>query len=314
MQSFHKSVLLKEILDILRPKENDGLLVDGTLGEGGHTEAFLQAYPKLKVIGIDVDAEIQELAKIRLSAFGDRVSYYLGWSDVFFEDYPSSCDKPNLILLDLGISMYHYVASKRGFSFAVDESLDMRLSPSLALKASDIVNSYPREQIADILKSYGEERWAFNIASSVVKKRNLKKIETAKELADLICEAIPAKYRYGRTNPATKSFQALRIAVNNELSRLPRLLKLSFDSLKVGGRMGVITFHSLEDRIVKQYFKSLEKACVCPPSFPICKCGKTPSAKILTKKAVCPTEEEVACNNAARSAKFRAIEKIKESA
>lgn len=314
MQYFHKSVLLKEILGILIPKEDDELLVDGTLGEGGHTLAFLQAYPKLKVIGIDADLEIQEKAKMRLASFADRVSYYNGWSDSFFENYPIEYDRPNLILLDLGISMYHYVASKKGFSFSSDDGLDMRLSPSLKTTAGDIINSYSKEEIADILKKYGEERWAYNIASSVVKMRELKKIKTAKELCDIICEAVPSKYKHGRVSPATKTFQALRIAVNDELVRLPRLLRLSFASLKVGGRLGVITFHSLEDRIVKHYFRELGKTCVCPPSFPVCKCDGVSLAKVLTKKAICPTEEEVENNSAARSAKFRAIEKIRESA
>ena len=273
MQSLHKSVMVKEVLNLLRPNEDGSLLIDGTLGEGGHTLAFLEAYPTLKVIGVDVDCEIQGRAKHRLASFGDRVSYYLGWSDEFFENYPSSYEKPSLILLDLGISMYHYVASKKGFSFNDDGVIDMRLSSTLPVSAGDIVNGYSQSEICSILREYGEERYAKKIAYDIVSKRKIKKIENSKELATIIYDAVPPKYRYAKIHPATKSFQALRIKVNAELNRLPNLLRLSFARLKVGGRLGVITFHSLEDRIVKFYFKDIARSCICPPNFPICKCG-----------------------------------------
>ena len=314
MQSFHKSVLLKEVLNFLCPKEDGCLLVDGTLGEGGHTLAFLEAYPMLKVLGIDVDCEIQESAKHRLAPFSDRVSYYLGWSDEFFKNYPSSYERPSLILLDLGISMYHYVASKKGFSFSTDDELDMRLSPTLPVSAADIVNECSQNEICKILQEYGEERYAKKIACEIINKRKVKKIESSKELAAIIYNVVPSKYRYARIHPATKSFQALRIKVNEELDRLPRLLALSFDKLKIGGRLGVITFHSLEDRIVKFYFKRLARGCICPPDVPVCNCGNLPRAVLVTKKAVCPTVAELENNKAARSAKLRVVEKIRESA
>lgn len=314
MQSIHKSVLVKEVLNLLHPKEDGCLLVDGTLGEGGHTSAFLEAYPKLQVIGVDVDCEIQKKAKHRLFSFGDRVSYYLGWSDDFFKNYPVCYERPSLILLDLGISMYHYVASKKGFSFNDDNALDMRLSLALPVSAGDIVNEYSKSEISKILYEYGQERYAKEITCAIINKRKEKKIESSKELASIIYDAVPAKYRHAKIHPATKSFQALRIRVNEELVRLPNLLRLSFSKLKVGGRLGVITFHSLEDRIVKFYFKDVARSCVCPPNFPICKCGGLARAKLLTKKAVCPSEVELKENNAARSAKLRVIEKIRESA
>lgn len=312
MHSFHKSILVSEILNILAPKKDGELLIDGTLGEGGHAEAFLNAYPCIKIIGLDADEEIQSIAKARLSSFNSRISYVLGFSDEFFENYPSSLPRPDLILLDLGVSMYHYTTSKKGFSFNASDDIDMRLSPSLQTKASDIVLSFSEKQIATILREYGEECYALPIAHSIVNYRKTKKIETSKELASIVYNAVPPKYRHRMTHPATKTFQALRIAVNKELWRLPRILNFGFTSLCVGGKMGVITFHSLEDRIVKLYFRKLATSCICPPDFPICKCGKKPYANILTRKAIRPSKGELERNGAARSAKFRAIEKIRE--
>ncbi len=312
MGSFHKSILVKEILDILSPKECGALLIDGTLGEGGHALAFLKAYPTLKVIGIDADSEIQEVAKERLASFKNRITYYLGWSDTFFQNYPSDLEKADSILFDLGISMYHYTVSKKGFSFNADDNVDMRLSNSSKVSAKDIINFSSKEEIVNILRTLGEERYASLIATSIIEFRNRKKIETSKELSNIIFQCVPKKYRYGAIHPATKTFQALRIKVNEELARLPNLLHLAFSHLKVGGRLGVITFHSLEDRIVKHYFKELIRSCICPPDFPICQCGGVAKASLLTKKAISPSEKEVEANHASRSAKFRAIEKIRD--
>lgn len=313
MESFHKSVLVDECLNTMSfSKEEEKLLIDGTLGEGGHTQAFLQAFPKLKVIGVDADPEIQEVAKLRLKSFKDRVEFYSGWSDEFFENYPPSKNRPNLILLDLGISMYHYVASKKGFSFNEKDSLDMRLSPSLDVSAKDIVNDYPEKEIVRILKEYGEERFALRIAKNIVEARKLKKIENAKELASIIFDSVPHSYKHMAIHPATKTFQALRIEVNHELDRLPRLLQLAFKTLSIDGRLGVITFHSLEDRIVKKYFKLLSTSCTCPVSFPVCRCGGKARGKLISKHAIKPTDEEIKYNHAARSAKLRVIQKIRD--
>lgn len=312
MESFHKSVLVKECLSyMLDDKKDCQLLVDGTLGEGGHSLSFLQACPTLKVIGIDADPEIQEVAKIRLAPFVDRVEFYSGWSDDFFENYPLSRNKPDLILLDLGISMYHYVASKKGFSFNKDDALDMRLSSSLDISAKDIVNSYSEKEITRILKEYGEERNASRIAKSIVKRREIKSIESASELAKLVFDCVPHSYKHVAIHPATKTFQALRIEVNHELTRLPRLLQLAFETLAIDGRLGVITFHSLEDRIVKKYFRELVTSCTCPPSFPVCRCGGVAKGKLVNKKAIKPTEMEVNDNHAARSSKLRVIQKVR---
>ena len=313
MKSFHKSVLVDECLNTLSfPRDEEKLLIDGTLGEGGHSQAFLQAFPKLKVIGVDADPEIQEVAKLRLESFKDRVEFYSGWSDEFFENYPPSKNRPNLILLDLGISMYHYLASKKGFSFNEEDSLDMRLSLSLDVSAKDIVNDYPEKEIVRILKDYGEERYSFRIAKSIVEARKLKKIENAKELASIIFDNVPHSYKHLSIHPATKTFQALRIEVNHELDRLPHLLQLAFDTLSVDGRLAVITFHSLEDRIVKKYFRLLSLSCTCPPNSPICRCGgNNARGQLINRRAIKPTEKEIEYNHAARSAKLRVIQKIR---
>lgn len=310
MQPVHTSVLLEECLEFLKPDVSDNLFVDGTLGEGGHTEAFLKRYPQLNAIGVDADVSIQERAKERLKPFGERIRFHLGWSDDFFKNYPKDFSHPNLILLDLGISMFHYVKSGRGFSFSSDDPLDMRLNPELRLSAADIVNSYNEKDLADLIFNYGEERYSRKIASRIVEQRVASAFSTAKELADCIYKAVPQNYRHGKIHPATKTFQALRIAVNGELDRLPRLLEAAFSVLAPNGRLGLITFHSLEDRIVKFYFKELGKSCTCPENMPICKCGGRPRAEVLTKKAVKASDEEIRLNPPSRSARLRVVRKI----
>lgn len=310
MQAVHTSVLLEECLEFLKPDVYDNLFVDGTLGEGGHTESFLKKYPQLNAVGVDADASIQDRAKERLKPFGERVRFHLGWSDDFFKNYPRDLNPPNLILLDLGISMFHYVKSGRGFSFSSAEPLDMRLNPDLSVSAADIVNSYSERELADLIFKYGEERYSRKIASRIVEQRAISLFTNAKELADCIYKSAPKKYRYGKIHPATKTFQALRIAVNEELDRLPHLLEAAFSVLAPNGRLGVITFHSLEDRIVKLYFKDLGKNCTCPENMPICKCGGRPKAELLTKKAVKASDEEIRSNSPSRSAHLRVVRKI----
>lgn len=310
MEIVHTSVLLKETLTLLAPERPDALMVDGTLGEGGHTEAFLEAWHELRVIGVDADVHIQARARERLAPFGDRVCFFPGWSDVFFETYPVESRKPDLILLDLGISLFHYSQSGRGFSFRNDESLDMRLDPHSGPSAADIVNTYPEGELADLIFKYGEERYSRRIARQICEQRRSSPFRTAKSLAESIFSAVPAQYRHGRIHPATRTFQALRIVVNNELERLPRLLDLAFGTLAPGGKLAVITFHSLEDRIVKNCFRELAKRCTCPPNVPICKCGGMPKAELLTRKAVEPGEDEIERNPPSRSAKLRAVRKL----
>jgi len=310
MEIIHTSVLLQETLTLLAPETPNPLMIDGTLGEGGHSEAFLAAYPDLRIIGIDADVRIQARARERLSPFGERICFYPGWSDVFFKEYPAEEKRPDLILLDLGISLFHYEKSGRGFSFRTDEPLDMRLDPNSGESAADIVNAMKEEPLADLIYQYGEEKYSRRIARSICETRKSSKFSTARALADCIYSAVPAEYRHGRIHPATKTFQALRIAVNEELSRLPRLLAFALDVLAPGGKLGVITFHSLEDRIVKNYFRTMSKACICPPEMPICKCGGRPKVDLLTRKSISASDEEIARNAPSRSARLRGVRKI----
>ncbi len=310
MDIVHYSVMQKEVLEYLKPKSPEALLIDATLGEGGHSELFLSAYPGLSVVGVDADSSIMEVARRRLSPFGERVRFFNTWFNAFFKEYPLGDERPDLILFDLGISVFHYERGKRGFSFQKDEPLDMRLGGGLELSASDIVNEYPEKELADLIFLYGEEQYAKRIAKAIAARRKTERIETTKQLADVVYGAVPENYRHGRIHPGTRTFQALRIAVNGELARLESALGAAFRVLKVGGRLGVISFHSLEDRPVKQFFKEKSKSCTCPPEWPICRCGGIKHAELLTPKAVRPGDEEVALNSPSRSAKFRVIEKL----
>lgn len=315
MEIIHTPVLLRETLDYLSPAgepfENSAVMIDSTLGEGGHSEAFLTKYNGLRIIGLDADSKIQARAKERLACFGDRMNFRNVWFNDFYASFPEDLPHPDLILFDLGISVFHYERSGRGFSFRYDEPLDMRLDPSAGDSVEVLVNTMREGELADVIFQYGEERYSRRIAKAIVQARQLSRITSSKVLADIIYSAVPAQYRHGNIHPATKTFQALRIAVNGELDRLPRALNSAFDCLNVGGKMGVITFHSLEDRIVKNIFRDWGKQCTCPPEQPICTCGGKPRAELLTHKPVAPTEEEVAENSPSRSAKLRVIRKLR---
>ncbi len=316
MEIVHTPVLLNECLSYLSPVgesfENDAFMIDSTLGEGGHTFNFLSKYPGLKIKGLDTDCVIQAKAKERLAQFGNRVSFYNGWFNDFYANY-SEERKPDLILFDLGISVFHYERSGRGFSFRHDEVLDMRLNQNSSESAADIVNSMAEEQLANMIYLYSDEKYSRRIAKAIVDSRSLHKIESTKDLADIIYNAVPSKYRYGNIHPATRTFQALRIQVNSELKRLPKAIHDAFNVLAAGGKMGIITFHSLEDRIVKNYFRNLGKECVCPPEYPKCACGGKPCAEVLTRKPVEPTEEEIKMNSPSRSAKLRVVRKLRDA-
>ena len=315
MEIIHTSVLLNETLEWLSPENesfaDNAFMVDSTLGEGGHSFAFLNRYKNLRIIGLDADQKIQARAKERLSCFGDRMNFHLGWFNDFYANYPNNLPKPNLILFDLGISVFHYERSGRGFSFRYDEELDMRLNDSEGKSASDIVNTMREDELANLIFNYSEERYSRRIARAIVENRQLAPITNSKTLAQIIYDCVPAPYRHGGIHPATKTFQALRIAVNAELNRLPEALNSAFDVLEVGGKMGVITFHSLEDRIVKNTFRNWAKVCSCPPEQPICTCGGSPKVELLTRKPIGPTEEEVKENSPSRSAKLRVIRKLR---
>ena len=315
MEIVHTPVLLQETLKWLSPENetfsDNAFMVDSTLGEGGHSYAFLNRFENLQIIGLDADQNIQARAKERLACFGDRMKFHLGWFNDFYANYPDNLPKPNLILFDLGISVFHYEKSGRGFSFRYDEALDMRLNDSEGNSASDLVNTMHEEELANLIFNYSEERYSRRIARAIIENRKLAPITNSKVLAQIIYDCVPSGYRHGGLHPATKTFQALRIAVNAELNRLPEALHSAFDVLQIGGKMGVITFHSLEDRIVKNTFRNWSKVCSCPSEQPICTCGGSAKVELLTRKPIGPTEEEVKDNSPSRSAKLRVIRKLR---
>lgn len=279
-----------EVLANLVPKCEDALMVDCTLGEGGHSELFLQKYPKLHLIGLDTDCEIQKKAINRLAPFGDRFEAKNIWFDEFWKEYTGP--KVDLVLFDLGISVFHYEESERGFSFRKSEDLDMRLNKNSALDAALVVNTYAEEELANVIYNYGEERYSRRIAKAICESRKVQRITKTDVLADIIWRAVPPDYRHMRIHPATKTFQALRIEVNGELDRIEPALEGALNALNPGGRIAVITFHSLEDRPVKWFFKN-----------------HVDQVEILTKKPILPTEEECRINSPSRSAKLRLAEK-----
>lgn len=311
----HKPVLLEPVLSFLRPAAGgQGCFVDATVGEGGHTEALLEAEGGLQAVGVDQDGEILRRAAQRLSRFGTRVRLLHMSFGEFFRRYRDFVDTTAVgILFDLGISTYHYESSGRGFSLQREEPLDMRLDPSRGRTAADLVESLSEEELADLLFRYGEERLARRIARAIVRarvERARQGVGSARALAGVVSRAVPAAYRHGRIHPATRTFQALRIAVNEELDVLQQALPDAFEALAIGGRMVVISFHSLEDRIVKRFFQERNKSCTCPPEAPICQCGGLRRAQLLTRKPVVAGEQEVKDNPSSRSAKLRALEKI----
>lgn len=312
MKIVHTPVLKAQVVTHLAPANEKGLLIDATLGEGGHAELFLESFPEIRILGIDADASILEQAKRRLNRFGDRVLFFNSWFNLFFKDYPEEFGRPDSILFDLGISLFHFDTAERGFSFNKNGPLDMRLEQTLEISAADIVNHYPEDELANLLYEYGEERYSRRIAKAIVTERDRASITSTDDLKRIVWKAVPDSYRHRRLHPATKTFQALRIAVNGELARLQSALRYAFRILKPQGRMGVISFHSLEDRMVKQFFKHKSRSCTCPPEWPVCRCGGEPLGRLITKKPLEPTQEEVSANKASRSAKLRVIEKLKE--
>jgi 16S rRNA (cytosine1402-N4)-methyltransferase len=264
----------------------------------------------VRVIGVDADPHILEIARERLARYGDRVQLYNSWFNTFFKTYPAELERPNKILFDLGISSFHYEKGLRGFSFAKEELLDMRLDKDLETSAFHIVNNYPEKELADIIYTYGEERYSRKIASAIITERQKEQIRTTVQLRDLIESAVPPEYRRKKIHSATRTFQALRIAVNGELARLSSALDDAFSLLMPEGRIGVISFHSLEDRIVKNFFRDKSRICSCPPEWPQCKCDRKPKAQLLTKKPIEASPEEITANPRGRSAKLRVLKKI----
>ncbi len=309
MNSPHIPVLLQEVIHGLRPT-SDKNFIDATLGFGGHSEKILELTgPDGRLIGIDQDATALDYAAKRLQPFGERFMPYLG---NYTEIAQAAQEMPvdGGILADIGVSSYQLDEAERGFSFKEDGPLDMRMSKENPLTAASIVNEWDTDEMARVISEYGEEKFAYRIATRITEARDQKYIETTKELAEIVSAAIPRRFWPERVNPATKTFQALRIVVNDELGVLREFLPKAMELLQPGARLAVISFHSLEDRIVKDFMRERANPCTCPPDFPKCICGKEADGVVITKKPIVATEEELATNPRSRSAKLRIIEKI----
>ena len=305
----HKPVLLEECLQALALKP-DGIYLDGTLGRAGHSQAILRRLTNGRLIGIDRDQAAIDAAKERLAEFGDRVTLVHG----NFSDLGDILQNLGIVgvdgmLFDLGVSSPQLDEPRRGFSYMHDAPLDMRMDETAELDAYQVVNAWSYEELRRILFEYGEERYAPQIARAIVRSREGKPIETTGELVEIIRSAMPAKALREKQHPAKRSFQAVRIAVNGELDALPPMLEAATAGLNPGGRLAVITFHSLEDRIVKQKLRELATGCTCPPEFPVCVCGKKPRLNLVSRKPIVSGPAELEENPRARSAKLRVAER-----
>lgn len=311
MEFAHVSVLLKETIEQLNIRP-DGIYVDGTLGGGGHAfEVCKRLSDKGRFIGIDQDADAVVAAGERLKEFGDRVAIVRSnYCNMRMELQKLGIDRVDGILLDLGVSSYQLDTASRGFTYREDAPLDMRMDQRQSKTARDIVNGYSEAELYRVIRDYGEDKFAKNIARHIVSAREKKPIETTGELSEIIKGAIPAKVRMNGGHPAKKTFQAIRIELNGELEVLKNSLDDMIDLLNPGGRICVITFHSLEDRIVKTIFKTNENPCTCPSNFPVCVCGNKPKGRLAVKKPIVPGEEELEENKRSKSSKLRVFERI----
>ncbi len=307
----HTPIMVSDVLRLLAP-ERGGIFADGTLGGGGHAEAVLERLGENgRLYGIDRDDDALRAAGARLKRFGDRFTAIKGnFFDMKELLAARGVRKVDGILLDLGVSSYQLDAAERGFSYKTEAPLDMRMDQSAPLSARTVVNEWPEEELKRIFFEYGEEKFSAKIARRIVEQREQAPIETTTELAALIKNAIPAKFRNEPQHPARRCFQAIRIAVNGELDGLNDAIRSAHDLLNVGGRLAIITFHSLEDRIVKNAFRTFENPCTCPKSAPVCICGKKPTAIVLTRHPIIASAEEQKENSRSTSAKLRAIVRI----
>ncbi len=306
----HKPVLLDECLEALDIKP-DGIYLDGTLGRAGHSLEIARRLTTGRLIGVDRDETALLAARERLGEFADKVTLVHSNFSAVGEILDSlGLEKIDGMLFDLGVSSPQLDEAERGFSYKNDAPLDMRMDRTAALTAYEVVNTWSYEELRRILFEYGEERYAPVIAKHIVRAREEKPIETTVELSDIIRRAMPAAALREKQHPAKRSFQAIRIAVNGELDELEPMMKAAADHLNVGGRLAVITFHSLEDRIIKKGMQALSTGCTCPPSFPVCVCGKKPKMRLVSRKPITSSEEELQYNPRARSAKLRVAEKV----
>lgn len=307
----HISVLYSEVIGYLAPRSG-GIYVDGTIGGAGHAQGILEvSSPDGILLGFDRDSEALAAAAVKLAPFGDRVKlFHANYSQIFGILEREGVGRIDGMLLDLGVSSHQLDKDERGFSFQRDAALDMRMDASSGMTAADLVNTLPERELERIIKDFGEERWARRIAKVIVSARATAPIVTTLQLADLVKGAIPRARWEARLHPATRTFQAIRIAVNEELDSLEQGLADGMNALGTGGRLVVISFHSLEDRIVKNFINDSAKGCVCPKSAPLCVCGRLPVLRKLTGKPVIATPEEIEMNPRSRSAKLRAAEKL----
>jgi 16S rRNA (cytosine1402-N4)-methyltransferase len=311
MCSFHMPVMQREVIESLRCGPG-GIYVDGTVGGGGHAGEILRhSAPDGLLIGLDVDDDALRESGERLRPFGSRKILVKG----NFADIDTILASLNIrevdgILLDLGVSAHQLKTARRGFSFSLNAALDMRMDQSGGLSALDVINTFPEKELESIIKDYGEEMMAARIVKRISMRRKTSPIETTAELADVIVKALPSPFKARKIHPATRTFQAIRIYVNNELLNLHNAVNRGVDVLRKSGRFSIISFHSLEDRIVKDGFRSWDKGCICPPSLPVCACHRKAKLKVLTRKPITPAASEIECNPQARRAKLRTAERI----
>lgn len=311
MEFKHKSVLLDECIKGLNIKE-DGIYVDGTLGGAGHSYEIVKRLDPIKGrhIGIDQDLNALEASKKKLEAFKNVTFVHSNFKNIKKVLESLEIDGVDGILLDLGVSSHQLDIPERGFSYMNDAPLDMRMNMEEDFSAMDVVNGYSKEALEKVIREYGEEKWSSRIAEFIVREREKEEIKSTFQLVDIIKAAIPASARRDGPHPAKRTFQAIRIEVNRELEILEDTVRDCISALKPEGRLCIITFHSLEDRIVKKVYKELENPCTCPPEFPVCVCNKHPEIRIITKKPIAPTDMELEDNPRSRSAKLRIAEKI----
>ena len=312
MEFHHISVLLNECIDNLNITP-DGIYVDGTMGGGGHSLEIAKRLTTGRLICIDQDPNAHEAAGKRLAEYKDRITFVRdNFGNIANILDSLGIEKIDGMLLDIGVSSHQLDEAERGFSYQQDAPLDMQMNPDRPFSAYDVVNGYDEDELDRVIFTYGEERWARRIAQFIVKERENKPIETTGELVDIIKKAVPKGARKDGPHPAKRTFQAIRIEVNGELEVLQRAIDDVAARLAVGGRLCIITFHSLEDRIVKEAFRKQENPCICPPQFPVCVCGKKPLGRVITRKPILPSKEELEENPRSRSAKLRVLEGVSQ--
>lgn len=312
MEFHHISVLLNECIDNLNIRP-DGIYVDGTMGGGGHSLEIAKRLTTGRLICIDQDPNAHEAAGKRLAEYKDRITFVRdNFGNIANILDSLGIEKIDGMLLDIGVSSHQLDEAERGFSYQQDAPLDMRMNPDRPFSAYDVVNGYDEDELDRVIFTYGEERWARRIAQFIVKEREAKPIETTGELVDIIKKAVPKGARKDGPHPAKRTFQAIRIEVNGELEVLQRAIDDVAARLAGGGRLCIITFHSLEDRIVKEAFRKQENPCICPPQFPVCVCGKKPLGRVITRKPILPSKEELEENPRSRSAKLRVLEGVSQ--